>query len=169
MKEINELYEFARRCAGGMGGDALQDIANRIDAAVTSKLLDANFAGYRRAIDELNDKSMPLPVDADYEVYHLGDRVKGIPWEDGVVTGIQFEQVENGKVNASIAVRPHGWDTSTWHDPEDFRHYHEPTVEDVLREFADDVYADSPNVLRDRDAIVERYAAKLRLAEEVDE
>ena len=166
MNVTDELREYA------LGWDdknrvhrKLCDIAGHIEATVTSQLFDANYAGYMRAINELNDKSMPLPVDADYEVYHLGDRVMGISWEDGVVTGIKYEQVENGKINASIAVRPHGWDTATWHDPEDYRHYHQPTVEDVLDKFANAVLG-CDNTEDSVQRVISEYAAKLRLADD---
>ena len=40
----------------------------------------------------------------------------------------------------------------------------EPTVEDVLREFADEVYADADNEIRDRDFLCAKYAKRLKLA-----
>ena len=49
-----------------------------------------------------------------------------------------------------------------------YRHYHEPTVEDVLREFANEVYADADNEIRDRDFLCAKYAKRLRLAEGED-
>ena len=177
MALTDELREWARNHRaelelGQLSERTIIDIANRIQTAATTDSLNARFNGYSSAIDEFCDKSMHLPVDADGEVIHLGDRVAGIPWEDGVVTGIQFEQVENGKVNASIAVRPHGWDTATWHDPEDYRHYRTPTVEDVLREFAERYldYEGVPSAGRRGvgEELMDEYAARLRLVEESD-
>ena len=43
-----------------------------------------------------------------------------------------------------------------------------PTVEDVLREFANEVYADADNEIRDRDFLCAKYAKRLTLAEEED-
>lgn len=43
-----------------------------------------------------------------------------------------------------------------------------PTVEDVLREFADEVYADADNEIRDRDFLCAKYAKRLTLAEGED-
>ena len=40
----------------------------------------------------------------------------------------------------------------------------EPTVEDVLREFANEVYADADNEIRDRDFLCAKYAKRLTLA-----
>ena len=167
MALTDELREWAKNHRaelnmGQLSERTILDIAGHIEATVTSQLYDAECSGYMRAIDEFCDKSLHLPVDADGKVIHLGDHVDGISWEDGIVTSIKFEQWENGKINASIAVRPHGWDTSTWHDPEDYRHHHEPTVEDVLREFADAMSNTHP---LDVPARIAEYAAKLRLTE----
>ena len=41
-----------------------------------------------------------------------------------------------------------------------------PTVEDVLREFANEVYADADNEIRDRDYLCAKYAKRLTLAKE---
>ena len=43
-----------------------------------------------------------------------------------------------------------------------------PTVEDVLREFANEVYADADNEIRDRDFLCAKYAKRLTLAEGED-
>lgn len=43
-----------------------------------------------------------------------------------------------------------------------FRHYHEPTVEDVLREFVSEFNRDDTELCDEE--IIERFAAKLRLA-----
>lgn len=172
MALTDELREWARNHRaelnlGQLSERTIIDIANRIQMAATTQSLDARFNGYSSAIEEFRGKSMHLPVDADGEVIHLGDRMKGIHFEDGVVTCIKFEQAANGTVNASIAVRPYGWDTATWYDPEDYRHYHILTVEDVLREMADRIYADEDDgEPRNRDAIVSEYAAQLQLAKE---
>ena len=47
------------------------------------------------------------------------------------------------------------------------RHYHTPTVEDVLREFVDEFNRDDTELCDGE--IIERFAAKLRLAGEGDE
>lgn len=51
-----------------------------------------------------------------------------------------------------------------------FSHHHAPTVEDVLREFAEKI-TDSqiPNVHPTYEEAIAEYAAKLRLAEEEDD
>jgi uncharacterized protein YuzE len=72
-----------------------------------------------------------LPVDADGEVIHIGDKVESDTSEDGTVFGIEY--FEGGCVR--IAVRPHNWDVPTWHDPEKYHRYRKPTIEDVLVDY----------------------------------
>lgn len=97
------------------------------------------------------------PLDHDGELWHKGD-MSASPW--GVIEGIVFE---NGK----WFIRGH--DTSApWVPADSISRYHEPTVEDVLREFADEVYADADNEIRDRDFLCAKYAKRLTLAETED-
>ena len=69
---------------------------------------------------ELAERYVELPVDADDVPWHLGD-----------VT-------ENGNTVTAMGLNAHGWcfvGTTNDIDPSIHRHYHTPTVEDVLREF----------------------------------
>lgn len=97
-----------------------------------------------------------LPVDVD-----------GVPWRVGDMT-------ENGNVVNGMTIDFHGWHfTGTRNDidPTIHRHYvPKPTVEDVLREFGAGWYErmSGPETF-DIAGYVERYAARLRLAEGVDE
>jgi hypothetical protein len=161
----DELREYARGCAGGMGGDALRHIADRIDREHRMAL--EKVAAEADALP-MTDESMAehgwirLPLDADGVPIRPGDAL--VIFETGEhIRAYDIELYDDGR-----------WcvcddETMDSIHPDRLRHHHAPTVEDVLRELADEVYADSPNVLLDRDAIVERYAAKLRLAEGVDE
>ena len=94
------------------------------------------------------------PLDADGEMWHSGD-MSDSNW--GVIEGIAYE---DGRWLVS------GHDTSApWIPADSIRHYHAPTVEDVLREFAlacEDAGNAGPEVER----IAAEYAAKLRLAGE---
>ena len=131
-------------------------IADRIDAE------------HQKAIRELNnlaDASVLLPVDADGEIIHVGDMMEygkarghvialmlsNYPkkWGGGLHWGIQLEGEQ----------APTALDLM-------FHHHHAPTVEDVLREFANEVYADADNEIRDRDFLCAKYAKRLTLAEE---
>ena len=64
----------------------------------------------------------------------------------------------------------YGWDEGNGRysqfDVVCYRHHHAPTVEDVLREFANEVYADADNEIRDRDFLCAKYAKRLTLAGE---
>jgi hypothetical protein len=91
------------------------------------------------------------PLDANGELWHSGD-MSDSNW--GVIEGIAFE---DGRWFIS------GHDTSApWVPADSIRHYHAPTVEDVLREFA---YGLGVPVA---DSYVAATAAKLRLAEGED-
>ena len=152
----------------------LRAIADRIDERHERALRESYDCGYASADDWLaqHEDAMAdhgwvrLPLDADGEPIRVGDELDGLHYEDGTVTGIQYGLAANGTISELVAVRPHGWDTATWHDPEEYRHYHAPTVEDVLREFADAMSNTNPLGVPAR---IAEYAAKLRLAEEVDE
>ena len=115
-------------------------------------------------------------LDADKKPVRVGDKVDSDHYDDGTVTGIQFYEMSNGGIRTLIAVRPGGWDVPTWHTPDEYRHYHAPTVEDVLREFAQEMNenlgmysgeAIDADEWRDADAkTIDEYAAKLRLADD---
>ena len=109
-----------------------------------------------------------LPLDADGVPFRIGDKVDSDHYEDGTVTGIQFYKIYNGGIRTLIAVSPDGWDVATWHTPDEYRHHHAPTVEDVLREFAERYldYEGMPSAGRRGvgEALMDEYAAKLRLA-----
>ena len=93
-----------------------------------------------------------LPVDADGEVIHIGDRV------------------ENNERVVRIVLTDGSWEPSVYVEKRpnvlceyfcnEISHHHEPTVEDVLREFA---YGLGVSVA---DSYVAAAATKLRLAGE---
>ena len=69
-----------------------------------------------------------LPMDADGEYIHVGDILLGYN-DTATVKGLSLSEG--------------GWelicDNGIWHDPEEFVHYHKPTVEEILQEFRDEV------------------------------
>lgn len=151
-------------------------IADRIDRehrmALEKVAADAFLDGTptEAQLEELG--YIALPLDADSVPIRIGDEVDSDHYEDGTVVGIQYFKAPNGVVFEEIAVQPNGWDTATWRDPEEYRHHHVSTVEDVLREFAAniaDVLGGDDFKLDDNDELYAEYATKLRLAEEVDE
>lgn len=93
------------------------------------------------------------PLDADGKLWHSGD-MSDSNW--GVIEGIAFE---NGRWLVS------GHDTSApWIPADSIRHHHEPTVEDVLEEFADRVCNSGHQWGLDAADTIAEFAAKLRLA-----
>lgn len=142
----------------------LNAIADRIDAEHESACAEAYGNGVMSVPIALDESVwVKLPVDADGVPIHGGDKMKSDYYEDGTVTGIQWCFAQNGELRSMIAVRPHGWDTPTWRDPESYRHYHAPTVEDVLREFADIVRKERVELATISEDTIAEYAEKLQL------
>ena len=129
-------------------------IADRIDAAydeaITSVMNDALYYANDKDMAELG--WIRLPVDANNEYIRVGDRIQVCD------TGIVFDVTLLRLINSGWVVNPVNF------VPSDLRHYREPTVEDVLREFAlacEDAGNAGPEVER----IAAEYAAKLQLKE----
>jgi hypothetical protein len=89
---------------------------------------------------------MRLPVDADGEPIHVGDMMR---WTDGAA----FNVVGVGNGVFFYNDCDGAWCTSA----SDKTHYHKPTVEDVLREFGDEV-----RQCCDTEDTIAEYAARLR-------
>lgn len=141
--------------------ETLLRIADCIDAE-HQKCIDAMWED---AKSHLSDESLTeqgwirLPLDADGEYIHIGDEMEygkahgrvialmlsNYPkkWGGGLHWGIQLEGEHAPTALDSL-----------------FRHYHVPTVEDVLREFGIDWEHESD--CEDRAALLKEYAAKMR-------
>ena len=132
-------------------------IADRIDAEHRRQCAESWMRGHDawNAIDRSDEMAehgwIRLPKDADGEVIHIGDVME---YPNGGREEVRFMTL-NG---AGWLVNEAGW------LPVQLHHHHAPTVEDVLREMADRIYADEGEP-RDRDAIVAEFAAKLELRE----
>lgn len=137
--------------------NAILNIADRIDAE------------HQKAIRELNnlsDASVLLPVDADGEVIHIGDFMENLR-EDlepqlhhrFKVYGILYR--DYGQV---CALTEDGY-PSLLYRANECRHYHKPTVEDVLREFTHAILNQKAEY---REQNIAEYATKLRLADDVE-
>lgn len=149
--------------------DELTAIADRIDERHERALRESYDCGYASADDWLaqHEDAMAehgwvrLPLDADGVPIRVGDRLDGY---NRTIT-VQ-EMVWCGMYRWSM-MDEYG---KEWHDCAAFSHHHAPTVEDVLREFAEKI-TDSqiPNVHPTYEEAIAEYAAKLRLAEEEDD
>ena len=157
---------FKDRMFMANGWQEIHDIADRIDAEHERAMYNMRreFEEWKHTQDTCYVK---LPKDADGVPIHIGDKVDSDHYEDGTVIGVHYFRAPNGVVFEEIAVQPNGWDVATWRDPEEYAHHHEPTVEDVLREFAEKIIdSQIPNVHPTYEEAIAEYAAKLRLAEE---
>ena len=116
-------------------------------------------AEIERLKDELAHR-IELLRDADGEPIHIGDVMEWVPYDDTyrpvirTVSGVGddvFFAWSDEKCNYAQ------------YDAQAYRHHKQPTVEDVLREFVDEFNRDDTELCDEE--IIERFAAKLRLAE----
>lgn len=131
-------------------------IADRIDKEHESKVQQAHADGLNEQVD-FHDNFIPsnfilLPVDADGEVWHLGDEL--------TIMGEVCEVVGIGGKTIFYACG----DGVDWTIAHNNRHHHAPTVENVLEELLREYDRDDSELTNGE--IVERFAAKLRLAGE---
>lgn len=179
MKITDELRKYAQGYKNSHDawsgiGEELDHIADRIDAEHERTFRNLTDALHKQedATRELDEKSVLLPVDADGEVIHIGDRVEN---NERVVRIV----LTDGSCEPSVYVEML---PNVLHEYfcNEISHYHEPTVEDVLLEcchkyhslLIEDMNDAIAGVERDYIApaeIIAEYAAKLRLAEVVDE
>ena len=153
MRITDELRKwFKARRFMGYGWEEIYSIADRIDAEYQKVIRELNeLVG---EMDELNEISALLPVDADGEVIHLADRVGN---DEPVVRIV----LTNESFGPSVYI---GKSPNALHEHfcNKVRHYHKPSVEDVLRETAIDWDCAADG--EDKEAVLKEYAAKFRLA-----
>lgn len=175
MSITDELRKWAKRYKNSHDawsgiGDDLDQIADFIDAEHEAKVSYWQDASYKDGYDEgfasaddwlgQHEDAMAEhgwvrgPLDADGKMWRSGD-MSDSNW--GVIEGIAYE---DGRWLVS------GHDTSApWVPADSIRHYHAPTVEDVLREFADIVRKERVELATISESTIAEFAAKLRLAE----
>lgn len=160
MSITDELREYALGWdEGNRVRRDLTAIADRIDAEHERELAEQQDS-LTVGMTPMTDENMAEggwvrgPLDADGKMWRSGD-MSDSRW--GVIEGIAYE---DGRWLVS------GHDTSApWIPADSIRHYYEPTVEDVLREFAEKI-TDSqiPGVHPTYEESIAEYSAKLRLA-----
>ena len=113
--------------------------------------------------DRIDSEMVGLPKDADGEYIHEHDKVD---WLDHAGTWH-----ENATVVAVCDDGCYVMDGTVFHvHKSNIRHHHAPTVEDVLREFAEKVIdSQIPSVHPTYEEAITEYAAKLRLADDGEE
>jgi hypothetical protein len=176
--ELREWFED--RVFLGNGWQELHDIADRIDAEHEAKVSYWQSASYKDGYDEgfasaddwlgQHEDAMAehgwirLPLDANGEVVRIGDVMVmashpfGCEDKPLVVDRMELSRGMHGEVWC-LALDT---DRSCWTQAAVLRHYHKPTVEDVLREMLD-AWGELPSNMTN-EAIIAEYAAKLRLA-----
>ena len=138
--------------------DELREVAAKTECANgrCEKLYRGDLDHAADRIDERIEREyVKLPVDADGVPIRVGDRLTDGEYaftvDDMAVYGDGSWSIRNEDGNAWAAC--------------DVTHYHVPTVEDVLREFAEKIIdSQIPNVHPTYEETIAEYAAKLRLA-----
>ena len=135
--------------------DVVTAIADRIDAEHESACAEAYGNGVMSVPIALDESQwIKLPVDADGVPIRIGDRME--VGQQVFVTGVSekgFYWLEGTRYKYGRAG--------------DHRHHHEPTVEDVLREFVSEFNRDDTEMCDEE--IIERFAAKLKLVDDGEE
>lgn len=110
--------------------------------------------------DRIDSEMVELPKDADGEYIHIGDVME---WCDS------GETLTVEGIGSDVLFYIDG-ENAEWTAARNKRHHHEPTVEDVLREFAEKVIdSQIPSVHPTYEEAITEYAAKLRLADDGEE
>ena len=172
MESVKRLWKYANGpCVYKNQKRVLLEIAEAFEVehaeAYAQAYDDGYDVGFASADDWLADHEeamaehgwVKLPKDADGETWHLGDMVCA----DGVTASTVFGVGEN-----ELFIRDSEYDLG-WCVADKNRHYHEPTVEDVLREFSDAILewagkSGSVAEVGTWSDVAAEYAAKLRLA-----
>lgn len=149
------------------GSGAMRSIDNLREYVLTAASVNATtravLAGYIDGIEREVADMVPLPVDADGEPIHAGDML------DGYGKTIEVVELRIGRSGWVIVSR----DGNAYADCAAFTHHHAPTVEDVLREFAQEMNEnlgmytgeaiDADEWRKADERTIAEYAAKLAL------
>ena len=172
MKSIDKLREYV--CSAPMS--SMTNVARAIVVDMTDEIerevKELRDREYRNGMEDgemaaERDGWVRLPVDADGEPIHVGDVMdEQLPF-GGYAAPAPVDTME-----LSRGAGGYGWmvrldsESGALINPKLLRHHHAQTVEDVLREFGAGWYERmrGPETFDIAD-YVERYAAKLRLAE----
>ena len=167
MESIDRLRDWLKgRLLLGNGWNELNEIADAIESEVKANRVDAYTKGYDEGFASADDWAaqhedamaergwVRLPLDADGKPIHVGDVME---WTSG-------DTLEVIGFGGETLFYIDGSGNCEWTSAGMKRHHHAPTVEDVLREFADRVCNSGHQWGLDADTTIAEYAAKLRLA-----
>lgn len=151
--DIDEIYEALEA----------ENVKLRKELEKLSAIIDADTLDFIQRLRDATEKRedvtiygieyMPYPVDADGVAIHLDDLL--VTTTDGTLTWA-----------ASIERFSHGWrihdNTCNYDFPDYYRHYHEPTVTEILWDLINEDWYNA-DTEEDRTKIIERYAKRLQL------
>lgn len=159
-----ELREYIERHPTMMHAVGLADLLDNIDAI--HKSLEDECAEMHDFCERVEQAAqaredvtfwgvdyMPLPLDADGVPIHIGDVME---WCDS------GEKLTVDGIGIDVLFYIDG-ENAEWTAARNKHHHHEPTVEDVLREFVTEFNRDDTELCGDE--IIERFAKRLQLAE----
>ena len=127
--------------------------------------IDAEHHAAIRELNNLADASVLLPVDADGEIIHVGDMMERGEARGHVIALMLSEYPKKWGRGLHWGVQLEGEQAPTALDAY-FRHYHKPTVEDVLWEILFKAHIYDEREMELLPDLIAEYAAKLRLAGE---
>lgn len=140
----------------------MSKISDELRAAANMLFLSGSN-GYNVLIglaDRIDSEMVELPKDAYGEYIHIGDVME---WCDS------GETLTVEGIGSDVLFYIDG-ENAEWTAARNKRHHHEPTVVDVLREFAEKVIdSQIPSVHPTYEEAITEYAAKLRLADDGEE
>ena len=180
-----EARGFGRYVYTAPQADCLTAIANRIDAEHEAKVSYWQGASYKDGYDEgfasaddwlgQHEDAMAehgwvkLPVSEDGDVLHIGELVdEKLPF-GGYAAPAPIDTMELSRgASGYVWMVKLDAENRALISPKLLRHHHEPTVEDVLLEFArfwsDEELTDIEHLQPHAAQTIAEYAAKLRLA-----
>ena len=170
LESVKRLLEFV----GDMNATEINDhIKARPDGFVVSFRIDNEWLdGWNRAVlatvekieQEVAERYMELPLDADGVPIRVGDVMEFSAFEIEKPVTRMVDGIGQGVFFAWCGERGY-----QQHEAKRYRHYHAPTVEDVLREFAEKIIdSQIPDMHPTYEEAIAEYAQRLQLRE-VDE
>jgi len=153
------LYVYAAPQA-----ERLTAIADRIDAEHESACGEAYGNGVMSVPIAMDESAwVELPKDADNVPVSIGDRMEWVRYKDGDPTIVR---TVSGIGNGVFFAWSDEQGRYAQYEAHAYRHHRAPTVEDVLREFADLVRKERVELATIGEDTIAEYAKRLTLAEE---
>lgn len=173
MSITDELREWASIEVPYKYGHQLNAIADRIDVEYEDELQDMHNVAYSKGfMDAMKERAswaswhedemaeygwIRLPKDADGVPIRVGDKLR---FENGMIVEVRYLKIDSEGTSVCVLATNGGGDFYAIIDKA--HHYHELTIEDVLRELVGKAQALS-NV-DDEDELVTEFAKRLTLA-----